>query len=136
MIRNEATEGLRREVEALTDPVDPAFVRGFQTSMFVGRAPEAFVAGIIADSMKLPARVWKAVLNGFWNDPVQYRPNGAPTIVIGGDKDSVFSVAEQRAVVDAIPGATFVLLPGVGHGVHWEDPYALASIFNESAARR
>lgn len=52
-----------------------------------------------------------------------------PTIVIGGDKDTVFSVAEQRAVADAIPGATFMLLRDVGHGVHWEDPAALASVF-------
>jgi pimeloyl-ACP methyl ester carboxylesterase len=71
-------------------------------------------------------------MNGLWNETPQYRSNGVPAIVIGGDKDTVFSVAEQRAVADAIPGATFVLLPDVGHGVHWEDPRVLASVFYDS----
>jgi pimeloyl-ACP methyl ester carboxylesterase len=132
VLRNEATEALRRDVNALTDPVDPAFVRAFQTSMFHRPAPTAFVEGVIEGSMKLPAHVWKGVMNGLWNETPQYRSNGVTAIVIGGDKDTVFSVAEQRAVADAIPGATFVLLPDVGHGVHWEDPRVLASVFSDS----
>ena len=56
-----------------------------------------------------------------------------PTIVLGGEKDAVFSVAEQRALADAIPGVTFTLLKGVGHAVHWENPQALAAIFRQAA---
>jgi pimeloyl-ACP methyl ester carboxylesterase len=130
-LRNDAVAGMRREVEALRDPVDPKFVRGFQESMFYRPAPPAFFDGIIAASMKLPAHVWKSALEGIVSDTTLDRPVRVPTIVVGGDQDVVFSVAEQRAVADAIPGATFVLLKDVGHGVHWEDPAALAALFRE-----
>jgi pimeloyl-ACP methyl ester carboxylesterase len=129
VLRNDAVAAMRREVEALTDPVDATFVREFQTGMFHRPAPYAFLEQVIADSMKLPAHVWKSVLDGIVTDKTIERPVRVPTIVIGGDKDTVFSVAEQRAVADAIPGAQFVLLKDIGHGVHWEDPSALASLF-------
>ena len=129
VLRNDAVSAMRRDVEALTEPVDPKFVREFQSSMFHRPAPQAFLEQLIADSMKLPAHVWKSALDGIVNDTTIDRPVRVPTIVIGGDKDVVFSVAEQRAVADAIPGAEFVLLKDVGHGVHWEDAQALASLF-------
>jgi pimeloyl-ACP methyl ester carboxylesterase len=127
-VRNEAVSALRREIEALSDPVDPAFVRAFQTSMFHRPVADEFLDRLIEESRKLPAHVWKSALAGILNDR-RSSPIRVPTIVIGGDKDTVFSVAEQRAVADAIPGATFRLLKDIGHGLHWEDPQALAAVF-------
>ena len=59
------------------------------------------------------------------DDPVAlaaFLSEHAPTLVLGGDRDAVFSVPEQRAVAEAIRGATLVIVPGVGHTLHWEDP--------------
>jgi len=41
----------------------------------------------------------------------------APTTVIHGEMDPLISVAAGREVADAIPGATFFLTPGMGHGL-------------------
>ena len=70
---------------------------------------------------------------GMWNDVPSAGGVRVPTLILGGDKDVVFSVAEQRALADALPGAEFRLLEGIGHAVHWENPQALAAIFEQAA---
>ena len=45
----------------LTDPVDPAFVRGFQESTLAQPIAPAALDTFVAESMKVPARVWKAL---------------------------------------------------------------------------
>jgi pimeloyl-ACP methyl ester carboxylesterase len=132
-LRNDVTADLRREVNALGDPVDPGFVRTFQLSTIFQPIPDAFLARAIEESRKLPARVWQAVMVGMWNDVPGAQGVRVPTVILGGDKDAVFSVAEQQALADAIPGATFTLLKDIGHAVHWENPQALAAIFDQRA---
>jgi pimeloyl-ACP methyl ester carboxylesterase len=117
---------LAAEVMTLTDPVDPAFARAFQTSTVHAPVPEAFIERVIADSARVPARVWKDVLAAL----LAYTPPDSPirsrTLVVGGDRDSVFSPAEQEAVAASIPGAAFTLLPDIGHSPHWEHPIQFA----------
>jgi pimeloyl-ACP methyl ester carboxylesterase/tetratricopeptide (TPR) repeat protein len=132
-VRNDGVADLRREIDALGDPVDPEFVRAFQVSTIFQPIPEVFLERAIDESRKLPARVWKAVMVGMWNDVPSAQGVRVPTVILGGDKDAVFSVAEQRALADAIPGATLTLLKDIGHAVHWENPQALAAIFHQSA---
>ena len=62
--RNAVTQGLLREVEVLDDPVGEDFVRAFQASTIHRPVPAAFFERIVAESLKLPARVWKATLSG------------------------------------------------------------------------
>jgi pimeloyl-ACP methyl ester carboxylesterase/tetratricopeptide (TPR) repeat protein len=135
-LRNDVTADLRREVDALSDPVDPAFVRAFQLSTLFQPISEGFLTRAIDDSRKLPARVWKSVMAGMWNDVPGARSVRVPTVILGGEKDAVFSVAEQRALADAIPGATLTLLKDIGHAVHWENPQALAAIFHHHRHKR
>jgi pimeloyl-ACP methyl ester carboxylesterase len=40
-----------------------------------------------------------------------------PTVVIHGALDPLIDISGGRATADAIPGAEFVVLPGVGHGI-------------------
>jgi pimeloyl-ACP methyl ester carboxylesterase len=118
--RTAATEDLQKAVDALKDPVDPTFVREFQYSTVAMPVPEAFMKTVIAESQRLDAATWKAVLDGqFGYEATAIR---VPTLVLGGDKDSVFPVAEQRATAHAVPGARAVIVPGVGHTLHWEMP--------------
>jgi pimeloyl-ACP methyl ester carboxylesterase len=39
----------------------------------------------------------------------------APTLVIAGTEDPFFGVEHGRATADAIPGATFIAMEGLGH---------------------
>jgi pimeloyl-ACP methyl ester carboxylesterase len=126
-VRNDVVSELRKEVSALTDPVDPAFVRAFQSGTIVRPVPREFLERIVAESRKLPARVWKAVMAGMWDDAPEAQKITCPTVLLGGDQDAVFSVAEQQAFADAIPGARLEIFDGYGHALPWEEPKAVAS---------
>jgi pimeloyl-ACP methyl ester carboxylesterase len=84
---NEVVRSLVPLVQSLTDPVDPAFVREFQMSTIYRPVPEAFLERAIAESLKLPARVWKAVLAGLLDLPILTDTTaiGCPTSIFWGD---------------------------------------------------
>ena len=69
----------------------------------------------------VPARIWRAALSGL----IAYAPGAAPTcptLVLGGDRDSVFSKKEQEELAASIPGARIEIVTGIGHALHWEEP--------------
>jgi pimeloyl-ACP methyl ester carboxylesterase len=125
--RNGAILEVQKAVDALRDPVDPAFVREFQLSTVARPVPEAFMSAAIQESHRLDAATWKAVFAGL----IAYVPAEpqirVPTLVLGGDRDGVFSVAEQRELTRAIAGARSVIVAGVGHALHWEEPERFVS---------
>lgn len=45
-----------------------------------------------------------------------------PVLIVAGEEDRTFPVAETKAMADAIPGAGFVVLPRVGHLAGLEAP--------------
>jgi len=48
----------------------------------------------------------------------------APTLVVSGADDPLFDPRAGRDLADAIPGAEFVLYPGMGHNLPeelWDD---------------
>ena len=49
----------------------------------------------------------------------------SPVLVMTGEEDRTFPVAETRAMADAIPGSRFKVLPGVGHLAALEAPEAV-----------
>ena len=49
---------LHDAVSQLTDPVDPEFVREFQESCVAQPVPGQFIDAVVADSCRMPARVW------------------------------------------------------------------------------
>ena len=124
--RNAALLALAPAVHALRDPVDMAFVREFQESTVARPVPAEFMARAIRQSQRVPARIWQAVFEGL----LSFEPGPAPccpTLVTGGTRDGLFSVAEQEAVSAAIPGARIELVEGVGHALHWEAPEIFAT---------
>ncbi len=57
-------------------------------------------------------------------------PYGAlrvPTLVVWGEEDSMISAARGRRLAEAIPGARYVGLPGVGHTCQVEAPAEFAA---------
>jgi non-heme chloroperoxidase len=122
---NPDVETMWRDVVAeLADPVDPSFVRDFQQSTLAQPVPPAFFEMVVAESLKLPAHVWRTTLRGLLDDDFADDPAriAAPTLILWGDKD-VFAVhAEQLALQAAIPGARLITYAGAGHALHWEEP--------------
>jgi non-heme chloroperoxidase len=120
---------LQPAVQTLADPVSPAFVREFQASTVYGAVPEAFFDRIVAESLKLPARVWRSALDGLLAADC-VGPLGrivAPTLIVGGEQDSVFSLQEQQRLADLLPGALLSLYAETGHSPHWERPERVAA---------
>jgi pimeloyl-ACP methyl ester carboxylesterase len=113
---------LRQAVSQLTDPVDPEFVREFQESCVARPVPAGFLEAIIAESRKLPARVWKAYLHGLLEAdvPTESGTITAPTLILWGDRDAFCPRSDQDALLAAIPGSQLVTYHGTGHCPHWE----------------
>ncbi|HEX5886025.1 MAG TPA: alpha/beta fold hydrolase, partial [Pyrinomonadaceae bacterium] len=61
-IRNNVVTDLQREVNALTDPMPEKFVRDFQTGVAFKPLPQEFLNGVVKESLKLPAHVWREVM--------------------------------------------------------------------------
>jgi non-heme chloroperoxidase len=124
--RNETLNDLRRAVDGLRDPIGHEFVRDFQLSTVYRDVPPGFMAYVIAESERVPASVWKGALSGLMDDNTAPREVRVPTLILGGDRDGVFSRAEQEALARQIPAARSRIFSGVGHALHWEDPEAFA----------
>jgi pimeloyl-ACP methyl ester carboxylesterase len=116
-------------VSALTDPVDPAFVRAFQEACVAEPVPEGFIDGVVAESLKLPARVWKAYLRGLLAADVPTEGGGieAPALILWGDRDAFVPRQDQDALAAAIPRAELRVYEGTGHCPHWERPARTAA---------
>jgi non-heme chloroperoxidase len=91
-------------VKDLPDPVPEDFTREFQSGTIHAPVPEPFFDGLVAESRKAPARVWRAVIERLlaFDDTAELADIAAPTLVIGGDRDAIFTPAEQQAA--ARPG--------------------------------
>lgn len=122
--RNSVVLQLRDAINQLKDEVPEKFVREFQMSTIHQPLPGEFVERIIIESRKVPARVWRDTVNGLFADDYQSRLGSikAPTLVIWGDKETVFPRSEQDALVKTIAGANLKVYPDVNHSPHWERP--------------
>jgi non-heme chloroperoxidase len=46
----------------------------------------------------------------------------APTLILWGEQDAMFSREEQGRLASTIPDARLEVYPKTGHAVHWERP--------------
>jgi non-heme chloroperoxidase len=125
----EAAEELEAEIARLEDPVDPEFVRAFQESTVTRPLPPGFLDQVIAESLKLPARVWRAALAGALaaTPPTDTGVITAPTRIVWGDQDAYCPRGDQVLLAAAIPGSELIVYEGTGHALHWEEPARAAA---------
>src|SRR5919202_4334054 len=124
---NEAVLALREVVRTLEDPVPPEFVQQFQESTIYVPVPREFLTTVVSESVKLPARVWRDVMEGTVlslgpDHEVQLREMNVPTLIMCGEQDALFPREEHERLAAAIPNATLEVYPETGHDVHWERP--------------
>jgi len=116
-------------VSQLRDPIAPGFVREFQESTLTRPLPPAFLDTVVQESLKVPARVWRATFEGFLEDDLagELDKIQAPTLIVWGDRDAFCSRRDQDALLTAIAGSRLVVYEGAGHGLHWEEPERFAA---------
>lgn len=51
-----------------------------------------------------------------------------PILIVGAEEDQLTPLVHQRYMADALPNASFVVLPGVGHASMYEVPHVFTSI--------
>lgn len=120
-LRTPAVRDLKVAVDALTDPVDREFVREFQAStIFQSLSPE-FMAAVIDTSCRMPAAIWKALLEGMLDEDPPIRL-ACRTLVLGGRQDKIFPPTEQNVLARQFPRGELELVDGIGHALHWESP--------------
>lgn len=116
-------------VSQLSDPIDPKFVREFQQSTLALPAPEDVVETAVRESLKVPARVWRAAFEGFLEDDClsELHRITAPTLILWGTHDSLCRRCDEETLLAAIPRSRLVEYPNAGHALHWELPERLAA---------
>ena len=119
----------RAALDDLSDPVPAGFARDFQASTAYLPLPELFFERIVAESLKLPARLWSGALDGLlaYDDVEQLSRITTSTLLIWGEHDALFPGADQDRLVAAIPGARLLVYPETGHCPNWERPERVAT---------
>jgi pimeloyl-ACP methyl ester carboxylesterase len=118
------------EVERLTDPVDPSWVR--ESLTWFPRfhdVPAWYIEDRVRDGLRLPAHVWRDTLTGLITAlaPTDKGTVTAPTLIIWGARDALLPGEDQRQLAAAIPGSRLVVYQETGHLVLWEQPDRVAS---------
>jgi len=121
-------DDLYAEIEAFGDAVDPRWVREFQLSTLARPVPAEWLDMVVEESLKVPARVWKALVEPTLraDHTDELGRISAPVLLAWGDQDGIARRADQDELLRLIPGARLVVYEGGGHAFHWEDPAALA----------
>ncbi|HKX95416.1 MAG TPA: alpha/beta fold hydrolase [Methylibium sp.] len=118
----------REQIVPLADPVPDAFAREFQQSTLARPIAASMLDRFVAESLKVPARVWRAAFAGFIGDDFSQRLREieVPTLIAWGRHDAFCSATDQEAMLALIRTARLVEYTDAGHAMHWEEPQRFA----------
>jgi len=126
-VKNSAVLGLQRDINTLSDSVPEKFVRDFQVGLLVQPVPDDFINTIIAESRRLPARIWKEVIKDLLKGAdAELTKIKSPTLIIWGDGETVFLRKEQDALLAGISNSELRVYEQTGHSPTWELPERFA----------
>jgi pimeloyl-ACP methyl ester carboxylesterase len=126
---NAVTRDVQASLRDLADPISPQFAREFQSSTVHVPPPAPFFDRIVAESLKLPARLWRDIFNGLLasDDEQRLAQVVAPTLLLWGAHDALFPRDDQDRVVRSITGARLIVYDDAGHCPNWERPERVAA---------
>jgi pimeloyl-ACP methyl ester carboxylesterase len=128
--RPDMAEFVATTIAPVTDPIAAPFAREWQLSTTARPIDPRFLDTVVAETMKVPARVWHEAFNGFLQTPdfsSDLSRVSAPVLLMWGDRDTYASESDQRRLRAVMRGARLITYPGAGHAIHWEDPSRIAS---------
>jgi pimeloyl-ACP methyl ester carboxylesterase len=122
-------------IAGLQDPVPHALALDFQQSTLARPIAPALLDLYVRESLKLPARVWRAAFDGLLEDDFtqELERVHAPTLCVWGEHDGFARHRDQERILAAIEGARLNVHRGAGHALHWEDPARVAGEIAEFA---
>jgi pimeloyl-ACP methyl ester carboxylesterase len=124
-----ATEGLHAALPTLPDPIPEPFAREFQASTAYRPLPPLFFDELVAESLKIPARLWAVQIDALMahDATASLGKLRAPTLLLWGDHDALFSREDQDRFLTAVPGARLKVYEETGHCPNWERPEDVAA---------
>jgi len=116
------------EIAALRDPIPDAIAREFQVSTLARPIDAAWLEAFVAESRKVPARIWRAAFDGLLEDRfcTGIATIAAPVLLVWGSADVYATRRDQDILRSALPHARLLIYDGAGHALHWEQPQRLA----------
>jgi non-heme chloroperoxidase len=135
---NPVTQEVQAALRELPDPIPVEFARDFQASTAFRPLPPDFFERIVAESLKLPPRLWRLTFDRLleYDDADGLARVTAPTLLLWGDRDALFSRADQDRFLTALPAATLKIYEETGHCPNWEQPEQVAADISEFLQRR
>lgn len=127
---NAPVEALWRDaIGTLADPVDPAFALDLQRSTVAQEIAPEFLAMLVEESLKVPARVWREAFAGMFETDLapELGRIRAPVRLLWGDADVIASADEQLRLAAAIEDVGLRVYSGGGHALHRESPARVAA---------
>lgn len=125
--------------ETAPDWLVPAVQQGFGSTHADGHNPE-FLAylGQVAreDPVSIANAVRGIILERQDLHETARKIHGVPILIIAGEEDRVFDLAQVKSMADVIKGSTFVLLPKTGHLAARENPQAVNAAIDAFLTRR
>lgn len=85
---------------------------------------ETFLGLVKREASNLPLYVWKASFRGMITENhISFLAEmKAPTMIIWGELDDLFSAEDQKELQQYLPKASYITFPGCGHNLQWEQP--------------
>jgi pimeloyl-ACP methyl ester carboxylesterase len=126
---NPVLRDVQNALRDLPDPIPTGFAHEFQASTVHHPVPPEFFERIVAESMKLPPRLWRLALDHLveHDDTQQLSRIDTPTLLLWGDHDALFPRADQDRLVEALPAARLKAYRETGHCPNWERPEDVAA---------
>lgn len=113
---------------SVRDPIDYEFARDFQAGTAFTPLPAAFLETMIGEVQRVPAVMFHELAKGL-TDPdavAKLRRIKVKTLLLWGEKDSMFSRKDQDGLLSAVAGSKLIAYPSTGHALHWEKPQEFA----------
>jgi pimeloyl-ACP methyl ester carboxylesterase len=122
-------DDLQAALRELPNPIPEPFAREFQSGTVYRPVPAQFFDRIIEESLKIPPRLWPVMIDGLlaYDDTRELGRIRAPTLLLWGDHDALFSRAQQDAFLAALPAARLKVYQETGHCPNWERPEWVAA---------
>jgi non-heme chloroperoxidase len=106
----------------LKDPIPYTFVRDFQASTIYYPVPAHNFEVWVAEAERVPASTWHGLGQGHRGTIEDIKKIRIPTLVLWGEKDSIFNRTAEDQLVQQLPNPQFSAYPETGHALHWERP--------------
>jgi non-heme chloroperoxidase len=123
---NAGVEEMMVSINGMGETIDPAFAQAFQEATVSTPLAPAYLAMVVAESLKVPAYVWRATFAAMAAEKPDPTLISRPTLLISCEKDEFFSEQDRRDLAALFIKAQKIHYPDLGHAPHWENPARVA----------